>query len=162
AAPAAPPRLGAPQSAEAAAQPAPKKPVRVSAEFIQAALKRRDGKMDWDHVRCEKRVHVHQEPATAGERGLDVRSDTLDMACYADGKVLTLHGSPQALARVEVQKLTLEGPQVVFDQRDRRVAVDGAGIAVLQTATQLNGEALERPTDVVIRWNGSMNFEGNR
>jgi hypothetical protein len=159
-----PPRLGAPQAATSAAQPpaAPKKPVRVSAEFVQAVMRRLEGKLDWDHVRCEKRVQVHQDPTVPGERGLEVRSETLDMACHADGKVLTLNGTPQAFARVEIQKLTLEGPQVVFDQRDRRVSVDGAGIAIMQTATQLTGEPLERPTDVVIRWNRRMNFEGNR
>jgi hypothetical protein len=153
-APSAPPSVGATPQAT-------KKPVFLSADFVQTTLLRHDQQMERDHVRCEKRVHVRQEGANPKERGLEIRAQTLDLAHHAEGDVLTLSGGGTQ-AHVEVQELTLEGPEIIVDQLDNCADVNGKGLAVIQTASQFNGERLDKPTDVVIRWGGRMKFEGNR
>jgi hypothetical protein len=136
-----------------------KKPVHMSAEYIEAFIR---GK-DLDRAACRRRVHVRQDSADPNVRGLDVRCETLDLKHYpSDLNTLTLNGGAHTLARVEVPELTLEGPQIVFDQRDNRVDVNGAGLAVMRSNSNLAGEKTTEPSNIVIRWSGKMDLIGNR
>ncbi len=141
---------------------APKIPLELSAETIETFVFRNGEQMTLDRVSCRRRVHVHQQAEKPSERGLDVIGDTLDLTHSNDGDVLKITGAAKKPAKIEVREMTLHGPQVVCDQRDNHVEVDGAGNVRLLASTNLNGDKLERPSEIVIWWNGHMNLAGNR
>lgn len=159
------PRVGAGPPA-AAAKPAPaappKKPLELSAETIETFVLRNGEQMGLDRVSCRRRVHVHQQPEKSGDRALDVTGQTLDLTHTSEGDVLKITGITGDLAKIEVNEMTLRGPQIVCDQRDNHVAVDGAGNVRLLASTNLNGEKLDRPSEIAIFWNDRMELAGNR
>ncbi len=161
----APAAAGSPSNSTTASGPPaapPKNPVEVSADYVEATIVRTGDRSEMSRVNCRAHVHVHQQPTDPKERPTDVSAQLLELTHTDDGDVLRLSGTTTDLARVQAREMTLHGPQIVFDQRDNRVNVDGAGYVVLITATNLSGERLERPTEVTIQWNGRMDLIGNR
>ncbi len=153
--------VGLPRPIAPPAQPA-KRPIELSAETIETFVLRTGQSLELDRVNCRKRVHVHQESGKPNDRGLDVTGQTLDLTHTADGDLLKITGMIDALAKIEVNEMTLLGPQIVCDQRDNHVEVDGAGSVRLLVSTNMNGETLDRPAEVTIYWNGRMELSGNR
>ena len=157
--PAAPAKAGTPLPPPS---PPPKKPLELSAETIETFVLRNGEQMSLDRVSCRRRVHVHQQPERPGERTLDVTGQTLDLTHSTEGDLLKITGVSGALAKIEVNEMTLFGPQIVCDQRDNHVEVDGPGNVRLLASTNLTGEKLDRPSEVTIWWNGRMELAGNR
>src|SRR4029453_8618174 len=101
-------------------------------------------KNDLDRVKCFERVTVHQDPDKPAERGLDMASQTLEMTRTPDGDILKLGGP---LPRVDTREMSGVGPQILFDQRENRARVDGAGTLRMVTSTTLKGEKRQKPTE---------------
>jgi hypothetical protein len=139
-----------------------KNPVEVSADYVEATIVRDSERSEMSRVNCRSRVHVHQLADDPKDRPTDLTAQLLELVHTPDGDVLHLTGNSNELAKVDAREMSLHGPQITFDQRDNRADVDGAGYVVLLTATNINGEKLERPTEITIQWNGGMNLVGNR
>lgn len=151
-----------PPASQTLQQKSTKKPLQLSAETIETFVIRDGQRLDLDQVKCRKRVHVHQDGEKTDDHGLDLTGQTLDLTHTVDGEVLKVIGATGALAKIEVKEMTLLGSQIICDQRDNHLEVDGSGNIHLLVSTDIGGNALDRPAEVIIYWNGRMELSGNR
>src|SRR5205823_6845746 len=86
------PQLAMAGSATPANAAPPKKPIELSAEYVEATVLRSSERSEMQHVICRNRVRVHQESMVPKERALDVSARTLDLTHTAFGDVLRLTG----------------------------------------------------------------------
>ena len=146
-----------PQGAPTAAKT--KKPMDLSARSIEAFVLRSDNKNELERLWCEGTVVVHQDPATAEEKGVDIRGETLQLNQAPDGRILVVTGD---LARVQLDKITIHGPEVTIDQQSNLAKVHGPGIMLMPAATDFNGAKLAKPGELTIRWKSEMLFNGRQ
>jgi lipopolysaccharide export system protein LptA len=145
--------------ATAAAPPAkPKQPINLCARSIETYVVRTGAKNELDKLWCEGAVAVHQDPATPEEKGVDIQGDTLQLNHFPEGNVLVVTGK---LARVQLDKLTIHGPEVNIDQKNNNAWVTGAGAMEMPATTNLSGEQLAKPGELTVHWNKDMFFNGN-
>jgi hypothetical protein len=145
----------------------PPRPIDLSARSIEAKVLRCEERMALDHLWAEggaldvldKRggVVVRQEPAKAGEEGVYIEGNTLDMSCSSDGNVLVVTGD---LAQLKMDKILIFGPEVNIDQVKNKAYVVGGGAMQMQSATTLEGKPLARPVPLTVHWSDSMLFQG--
>lgn len=141
-----------------AAQPAkPKKPMDVTAQSIEARVLRNAAKNELDKLICRGGVRVKQDPATADDKEVDIRGDSLELTRHAEGNVLVVIGKS---ALVKFDKLTILGPIVTIDQKSNRATVEGTGAMTMPSNTSFDGGKLEKTTMLVVHWNKSMFFDG--
>lgn len=154
--PAVPTTPGA-QGKGTAAADTKKPPMELSATTVHAYVNRVGDKNELDRVWCQGAVHVHQEPSSPDDRGVDITGDTLNLDHSPDGSILLVKGS---LAEVQMNKICILGPNVSIDQKDNRVKVFGIGAMIMITDKNLDGGKLEKPTELKIHWNKDMDFDG--
>jgi lipopolysaccharide export system protein LptA len=107
---------------------------------------------------CEGAVHVLQDPAKAEEKGTDVKGDTLRMTAGGDGNYfLVVTGD---LAELQTDKIYIIGPEVNIDQTSNKAWVIGDGAMKMDSATNLQGEPLDKPVPLTVHWSKSMLFNG--
>ncbi len=148
-----------------AGQPAPppansKKPLNLEARDVKAHILRTATKNDLQSLECQGTVRVQQEPATPEDKGVDIRGDHLQLNHFADGNILVVTGLPRELARVQLEKLTIQGKIVNIDQRANRSWVNDIGVMQILSASDFEGNKLSRPTQLTIHWNKEMTFDG--
>ncbi|HLW64455.1 MAG TPA: hypothetical protein VKS79_03985 [Gemmataceae bacterium] len=144
-------------------QPGPQElkiPLEVSAEIVESFIVRSGSSNELDRVYCKDHVEVHQEPKDPKDRALDIRCRELDLTHTPDGDRVRLRGTDSEWAMVQAQTMTLFGPKVMFDQKDNRAEIEDGGKMQLPASSSLNGEHLDKPSDIVVRWNGKMKFNG--
>src|SRR5262249_54576259 len=138
--PAAPPRAGGP----AAAPEKPKKPIDLSARSVEAFVLRFGSRNEMDRLRCEGTVRVLQEPATPDEKGVDIRGQTLQLNRFPKGNVLVVTADqasrPRELAYVQMDKITMIGPEVNIDQVANKAWVNGIGSMKMPSTTDFEGK----------------------
>jgi hypothetical protein len=179
---AAAPQAGAPQAGVPQGQPGaaakstepaapPKNPFDLQARSVEVHVLRAGTKNELDKLTCEGNVHVLQKPATPQDKGVDIIGDTLILLHFAEGHVLTVTGD---LAKVELDKLTIEGPEVNIDQKDNKAWVVGLGFMRMPSDANFQGEKLSEPADkgktpdgkpkepvyLTVHWNRDMFFDG--
>lgn len=135
----------------------PKKPMEVSAHTVKAYVFRTDNKNELDKVWCEGDVRVHQDPATPEEKGTNIRGDSLQLDHDPEGNVLLVNGKP---GHVQLDKLTILGPEVHIDQLTNKAWVNGLGAMQMPTSNTLEGAKLSKPADLTIHWSKDMFFNG--
>jgi lipopolysaccharide export system protein LptA len=150
----------APSAGPPSGQEPPKVPLEVSAEIVETFVMRNNSGTELDRLFCKDHVEVHQDPKDPKDRALNIHSHELELIHTADGDRLRLKGLAEDLAMVEAQTMTLFGPRVIFDQKDNRAEMENGGKMQLPASSSLNGEQLEKPSDIVVRWNGKMKFNG--
>ena len=57
----------------------PKKPIDLNAHSVTVKVIRDGTKSELDQLNCDGNVHVHQDPATAEEKGMDITGDALQL-----------------------------------------------------------------------------------
>jgi lipopolysaccharide export system protein LptA len=143
--------------AKAAAPEKPKTPIDLSANLVKVYVVRCGAKNDLDHLWCEGAVAVHQDPATPEDKGVDIHGDTLDLNHAVDGNILIVNGQ---WAQVQIDKITILGPEVNIDQRTNRSWVNGIGAMQMLSNTNLDGVKLAKPSELTIHWKEGMHFNG--
>lgn len=119
-------------------------------------------------TRCDGDVVVHQDPDPNDPakplNGLDIHGDKviLENTPGGGGSVLTVTGGTQKdrWAMVAFEDTAIWGPTVVIDQPNNTASVAGRGKLRSLTATDVSGNELSSPTELVVDWNERMKFEG--
>lgn len=151
------PAVPAPAAPESSAKP--KNPIDLKARSVEAHVIRMTGRNELDKLWCEGDVRVVQKPANPQDKGVDITGETLQLVHFPEGHVLTVTGD---LARVELDKLTIEGPEVNIDQKDNKAWVVGQGFMRMPSDTSLQGgEKKSEPVDLIVHWDRDMFFNGN-
>lgn len=135
----------------------PKRPIDLSARFVEAFVLRSGPKNDLDKIWCEGNVRVRQDPVAPEDKGVDIRGQTLQMKHYVEGNVLLVTGD---LAEVHLDKLSILGPEVNIDQKENNVWVNGIGAMRMPSNTNFQGDKLDKASDLTVHWNRNMFFNG--
>jgi lipopolysaccharide export system protein LptA len=138
-------------------QSKPKRPIDLSARFVEAHVVRGESKNDLEKIWCEGMVRVRQEPAAPEDKGVDIRGQTLQVTHFLEGDVMLVTGD---MAEVHLDKLSILGPEVNIDQKQNQVWVNGIGAMRMPSKTTFRGEKLEREVDMTVHWNRNMFFNG--
>jgi lipopolysaccharide export system protein LptA len=118
---------------------------------------------------CQGRVHVRQagDPAKPEDKGIDIKGSTLKLNWYPKGNVLVVRADAASnqpneddLAQMLVNNLYIIGPEIVVDQRDNTVTVEGSGAMMMDSAATVGGTAKKEPVPLTIHWTEQMLFTG--
>ncbi len=136
------------------------KPIDLSARSIEAWVNRQDNHLD--RVRTEGSVVVRQEPSKPGDKGVDIRGETLQLHWKPEGSILTVGGDSDQtnLAQIKMDRLFILGPEVTIDQIANRVEVNGPGAMQMDSATNLQGVSLSKTVPLEVHWSKKMLFSG--
>jgi lipopolysaccharide export system protein LptA len=134
-----------------------KKPIDLSARSVTAFIRRAGEKNDLDELWCEGTVRVKQEASSPEDRGVDIRGDTLKLNHLVDGNILVVTGEH---AQVQINKITILGPEVNIDQTSNEVWVTGIGVMRMLSKSNFDGKELDKPTELVVSWDNRMLFDG--
>jgi len=133
------------------------RPIDLSSRTIEAWVLRSDVGNRLDRLRCEGSVIVLQAPGKPGEKGVDIRGETLNLTGSVDGHLLSVSGD---LAQLRLDRILIVGPEVNIDQAANKAWVNGIGAMQMESATNFQGGKLERPVPLEVHWNKSMLFNG--
>ncbi len=103
---------------------------------------------------------VFRETHTArpDDEPLIIRGDRLQLSGAEDELAhATISGQP---AHVEARGMTIEGAAIDLDQQTNRMWIDGAGRMTLPVRQDLQGQPVDSPQRLVVRWQGRMQFDG--
>jgi len=135
----------------------PKQPIDLTARSIDAHVLRSGAKNDLDKLWCQGRVHVHQDPATPEEKGVDIRGETLELTHEVDGNILAVTGDH---AQVQMDKIFILGPEVHIDQTSNKVWVNGMGIMKMPSNANFDGTKSAQTAELTVNWEKKMDFDG--
>jgi hypothetical protein len=136
----------------------PPRPFDLTARSVEAKILRSEIKSTIDELWCEGSVAVKQEPAKAEEKGTDIRGDTLKMTARgADLYYLVVTGD---LGQLQTDKICIWGTEINIDQSTNKAWVYGEGIMKMDSATNFQGDKLEKPVPLTVLWQQSMLFNG--
>ncbi len=150
-------KAGADPTAAPADGTPPPRPVELTARFVYAWVLRNDQKSTLEKIRAEGDVSVHQDPAQADEKGVDVVGASLDMTYHPEGNFLVVMGD---LAELRMEGLYITGPTVNIDQAANKAWVNGAGGMEMMSKTDLQGQPLAHPVPLTVTWVKEMFFDG--
>jgi hypothetical protein len=147
--------------AQASVQPKgdPARPIDLTARSVESWVLRAGERNVLDKVHCEGKVHVRQDPARPEEKDTDIQGDTLDMEYNPLGNLLVVYGD---LAQLRMDKIYIIGPQVNIDQATNRAWVNGVGAMQMESATNFQGEKLNKSVPLTVHWQRGMRFYGDR
>lgn len=141
-----------------------KKPMDLSARFVEAHVRRSENKNELDKVWCEGMVQIRQEPSGPDDKGVDIRGEKLQLVRQADGNILTVVGD---YAQVQLDKLYIVGPEVNIDQTTNEAWVNGMGVMRLpgngNVSNTRPAPPATKPTqsdELTINWEKHMYFNG--
>lgn len=134
-----------------------KPPIELTARSIEAYVLRSGPRNDLEKLWCEGSVYVHQDPSSPEDKGVDIRGETMQLTHFLDGNILNVTGD---LAQVQLDKLSILGPEVNIDQRANKAWVQGVGAMRMPSQAGFDGKKLAKTTDLVVQWNKSMFFNG--
>jgi hypothetical protein len=124
-------------------------------------------KYELEKARCEDNVEVEQAPdpndPSKPANGVRITGNklTLDHAPPAGSVLTVLGGHPRdQWARVTFEGTTVFAQAVVIDQPNNELSVDGPGRLRVLSATDVAGNDLNSPSDLVVDWKARMRFEG--
>ena len=133
------------------------KPIDISARSIETWVYRIENRVQLDRVRTEGQVVVRQEPNKPGDKGLDIRGETLQLYWSEQGSKLIVGGD---LAQLRMDRILIVGPEITIDQLTNKVWVDGIGAMQMDSATTLQGVKLAKAVPFEVHWSKSMLFSG--
>ena len=141
--------------------PAETRPFDLSARNVEAKVLRSPAKNTIDQLFCDGTVVVRQDPAKAEEKGTVVKGDTLKMTAGIDGGYfLVVTADDKNVAELTTDKIYIIGPEVNIDQTTNRAWVIGGGAMTMESATNFQGDKLDKPVPLTVLWDESMLFNG--
>ena len=81
----------------------------------------------------EGSVTVRQDSEKPGEKGVDIKGDTLQMTAHPDGNFLVVTGD---LAQLRMDRMLIVGPEVNIDQATNKAWVNGVGAMQMEGTTK--------------------------
>ncbi len=119
-------------------------------------------------ARCDENVVAHQDPdpndPARPKNGMDATGDKLIVTNTpgGGGSVLTVSvlDAKAKLAKVSFEDTTMWGPVVVIDQPNNTASVAGRGKLRSLTTSDVAGNELSSPSELVVDWSERMRFEG--
>src|SRR5262249_7291644 len=135
----------------------PPRPIDLSARSVEAWVIRSGPKNQLDKLWTEGSVQVRQDPAKPDEKGVDIKGDTLELTYHPEGNYLVVTGD---LAQLRMDKIYILGPEVNIDQAANKAWVNGIGAMQMDSATNFQGNKLDRAVPLTVHWNKSMLFNG--
>jgi hypothetical protein len=142
-----------------------KKVIDLWGRSVAAYVLRTGARNDLQEVVTEGAVHVHQDGSNPGDKGVDIKGETLNLVHHADGDTLIVFGDsrrPNDLpAQLQFGELFLAGPKVTINQKDNTAEVVGCGVMTMPpgNATFEGGKPAKPGTRLTIHWNQYMLFE---
>ena len=137
------------------------RPFDLTARSVEAKVLRSPSKNTIDVLYCDGNVVVRQDPAKAEERGTEVKGDTLRMTAGLDGGYfLVVTADDKNLAELTTDKIYILGPVVNIDQTSNKAWVVGSGAMTMESATNFQGEKLDKAVPLTVLWDKSMLFNG--
>ncbi|MSR79796.1 MAG: hypothetical protein EXS11_03615 [Gemmataceae bacterium] len=133
------------------------KPIEISARSIETWVNRLDNRVQLDRIRTEGQVVVRQESPKPGDKGVDIRGETLQLFWSELGSKLIVGGD---LAQLRMDRILIVGPEITIDQLTNKVWVDGIGAMQMDSATNLQGVKLAKAIPFEVHWSKSMLFSG--
>jgi hypothetical protein len=134
-----------------------RQPARLVAQNVRVKALRAGTTADVSEVWTEGGVHLVQPPEEPGGAGNVVRGENLYLKRIGSGHHIEVTGAP---AQIQIKDLSVEGPMVAVDQPSGAAWVEGRGVMVMPSSTDLDGQALQTPIEMSIRWGSSMFFDG--
>lgn len=135
----------------------PKKPIELSARSVQAHVLRIGNANELQELWCQGGVHVFQEPSSDAEKGVEIRGEKLSLKHHIDGNILTVTGES---AQVQLDKITILGPEIDIDQMTNTALVNGPGIMRMPSDRGLDGTRTLKPSELTVDWETGMLFDG--
>jgi hypothetical protein len=137
-----------------------KQPIELTARTVDVKALRDGSRNDLKEVHAEGQVHVVQAGATPEDKGVEIKGDALDLFGSPNGHRLKVTRPGDPYAYVQLDKITLIGPEVNIDQPQNQAWVNGVGSMKMPSKTDFQGNPLEKPVDIVVYWNKGMFFDG--
>jgi hypothetical protein len=151
------------------AEKEPKKPINLWARSVRAWINRTGPKNELDRMVSRGKVHVHQEGAKPGDKGVDIKGETMELVRQYDGlrravgDLLVVWGEPKTKKSAELQlgEMFLVGPKVTIDQKENTAEVQGIGLMDMPSNTSFDGGKATKPgTRLTVQWTKGMLFDG--
>jgi len=133
------------------------RPIHLSARSIEAWANQIENKNHLEKLWTEGSVTVQQDSEKPGEKGVDIKGDTLHMTAHPDGNFLVVTGD---LAQLRMDKMLIVGPEVNIDQATNKAWVNGVGAMQMESTTNFQGTKLNKAVPMEVHWNKSMFFNG--
>ncbi|MFM7099012.1 MAG: hypothetical protein ACKO16_16510 [Gemmataceae bacterium] len=133
------------------------RPIHLSARSIEAWVDQIENKNKLERLWTEGSVTVKQDSEKPGEKGVDIKGDTLQMTAHPDGNFLVVTGD---LAQLRMDRMLIVGPEVNIDQATNKAWVNGVGAMQMESTTNFQGTKLNKPVPMEVHWNKSMFFNG--
>jgi len=140
-------------------RPMAAEPVRVVAETIHVQVIRGDELRDSQvaQVWTQGNVSVTQ-PDEAGGPPTKITGDILHIVRRSDAdQLMHVKGEP---AHINNPEFHIAGNDVHLDQGKNKAWVDGPGLLERSVAQDLDGNKLDQPDTLQVRWDGKMEFDG--
>jgi lipopolysaccharide export system protein LptA len=149
----------------------PRPPIDLKARFVEAHVLRFAERSQLQKMWCEGAVRVVQPPSKqpgtdkAGkplppDKGVDIRGETLQLTAHAEGNYLVVTGTRDDVARLELDKMLILGPEITVDQVANKASVSGRGAMTMESDTDFQGNRLRQSAPMTVHWNRSMVFYG--
>lgn len=135
----------------------PVRPIHLNARSIEAWVQNSQGKNKLEKLWTEGSVIVKQDSDKPGEKGVDVKGDTLQLTAHPDGNFLVVTGD---LAQLRMDRILIVGPEVNIDQSTNKAWVNGVGAMQMESTTNFQGTKLGKAVPLEVHWNKSMFFNG--
>ena len=133
------------------------RPIHLSARSIEAWVDQIENKNKLERFWTEGSVTVKQDSEKPGEKGVDIKGDTLQMTAHPDGNFLVVTGD---LAQLRMDRMLIVGPEVNIDQATNKAWVNGVGAMQMESTTNFQGTKLNKAVPMEVHWNKSMFFNG--
>ena len=101
----------------------PKQPIDLQARDVVADILRGGDKNELQEVVAVGTVHVHQNGEKPGDKGVDIKGETLNIVHFTEGDTLKVYGDSRP-AELQLGELYLLGPKVTINQKENTAAVE--------------------------------------
>lgn len=128
-------------------------------DVVRIQLTRNGEETALDEVTVDGKVKLWDAPAVAGAPSqLLITGDALRLQGGMESSaVVRVLGEP---ATIVAQGMTLRGANVHLHRADNRMWIEGPGDMLLPLTSDLSGKQLERPSEVLVRWQTGLDFDG--
>lgn len=139
---------------------APGQKMHLLGDVVRIQLTRSGEETALDEVSVDGKVKLWDAPLKPGAQPqLVITGDALRLRGGTEATaVVRVLGAP---AVIVAQGMTLRGSNVHLHRAENRMWIEGPGDMQLPLTSDLSGKQLERPTEVLVRWQQGFEFDGS-